>query len=263
MRQVVTQQVNAKGAANPRLLPDSQHRPDSFSQAIEARASPRTSEKDALQLPISSASMARYLEGSVKQGSSTSGSQSSISLPPVPQLVVDSAIEDEGQALSDAAREKERLRQETEEAEMAEYDVASKLRRRGGYKAAGDENGEGEQASEAKSEKISSTYPPTTSTAPLVSGDRSTQEALSSELLRMASILKNQTISFSSALERDRKLLESTDQQLSQNLDLMTRTRGRLGEYAHKARGMGWLTLGTVIMVVITWMLMFVVIKLT
>lgn len=208
--------------------------------------------------------MARYLEGSIKQSTSMPGAHSSVSLPPVPRLVVESASEQEGETPDDAAREKARLRQEAEEAEMAEYEAASRLRRRGGYKAAGEEDGEVKEAGELKDEKKSSTtYPPTTSTAPLVSGDRSTQEALSSELLRMASILKNQTISFSSALERDRKLLESTDQQLSQNLDLMTRTRGRLGEYAHKARGMGWLTLGTGIMVVMTWVLMFVVIKLT
>ncbi|PWN21912.1 hypothetical protein BCV69DRAFT_159792 [Microstroma glucosiphilum] len=237
----------------------------SASQAIDSRtASPRLSETVAVQSYLSSASMARYLERSIKQSSRKAGSHSSISLPPVPRLVVGSNSQPEGETLDQAAREKARLRQEAEEAEMAEYETASNLRRRGGYKAANDESEDGERAGGTKDEKAASTsYPPSTSTAPVVSGDRSTQEALSSELLRMASILKNQTISFSSALERDRKLLESTDQQLSQNLDLMTRTRGRLGEYAHKARGMGWLTLGTVVMVVITWMLMFVVIKLT
>lgn len=79
----------------------------------------------------------------------------------------------------------------------------------------------------------------------------------------MASALRSQSITFSEALERDRKLLESTDEHLAKNLDLMTRTRGRLGEYAHKARGMGWLTLGTIIVVVLIWVVMFVIIKLT
>lgn len=97
----------------------------------------------------------------------------------------------------------------------------------------------------------------------LLQSDRKIQDALSSELLRMASRLKANSLSFAEALERDRKLVESTGEKLQGNLDLMTRTRGRLGDYAKKARGLGWFTFGSILVVIFSWVLLFVVIKLT
>lgn len=117
------------------------------------------------------------------------------------------------------------------------------------------------------------TYPPPTSTAAapgraggdttILQSDRATHEALSSELLRMASILKSNSLAFADSLERDRLLLEKAGTDLTQNLDLMTRTRGRLGVYSKKARSMGWFTLSAILVVVISWMLMFLLIRLT
>lgn len=222
----------------------------------------------------------RYLEESIRQNPHT---PLQVRLPPPPKLIV---VPDEDNA-SESFEERARRIQDEEE-DLAEYDRtaanAYSLRKRKGHVAAGDEDdgGEGNDASEHAQHTQESqrsgknTYPPQSndaekssrgpSSAPdgsLLSSDRNTQEALSTELLRMAGVLKNQSVSFSSALERDRKLLESADEKLLQNLDIMTKTRGRLGEYAHKARGMGWFTLGTVIMVVISWVVMFVVIRLT
>lgn len=93
--------------------------------------------------------------------------------------------------------------------------------------------------------------------------DRSLQDALSSELLRMASVLKANTAAFSESLERDRVLVEEASGRLDQNLGLMTRTRGQLGVFSKKARNMGWFTIGSIVCVVACWMLMFVVIRLT
>lgn len=98
---------------------------------------------------------------------------------------------------------------------------------------------------------------------PRLQSDRSLQDALASELLRMASVLKANTAAFSESLERDRVLVEEASGRLDQNLGLMTRTRGQLGVFSKKARSMGWFTIGSIVCVVVCWMLMFVVIRLT
>ncbi len=108
------------------------------------------------------------------------------------------------------------------------------------------------------------TAPATSSTSEtILQSDRATHEALSSELLRMASILKSNSLAFADSLERDRLLLEKAGTDLGQNLDLMTRTRGRLGVYSKKARGMGWFTLSAIVVVIVSWMMMFLLIRLT
>lgn len=109
-----------------------------------------------------------------------------------------------------------------------------------------------------------STAPTTTSASEtILQSDRATHEALSSELLRMASVLKSNSVAFADSLERDRLLLEKAGTDLGQNLDLMTRTRGRLGVYSKKARSMGWFTLSAILVVVVSWMIMFLLIRLT
>ena len=101
------------------------------------------------------------------------------------------------------------------------------------------------------------------SRAPMLQSDRSLQDALSSELLRMAGVLKANTVAFSESLERDRVLVESATGRLDQNLSLMTRTRGQLGVFSKKARSMGWFTLGSIASVIVCWVLMFIVIRVT
>ncbi|KAJ9475913.1 hypothetical protein PHBOTO_006000 [Pseudozyma hubeiensis] len=110
-----------------------------------------------------------------------------------------------------------------------------------------------------------STSAPTTTSASetILQSDRATHEALSSELLRMATVLKSNSLAFADSLERDRLLLEKAGTDLGQNLDLMTRTRGRLGVYSKKARSMGWFTLSAILVVIVSWMLMFLLIRLT
>lgn len=102
-----------------------------------------------------------------------------------------------------------------------------------------------------------------TSSATSLQSDQTRRDALSSELLRMASVLKQNSAAFTDALERDRILVEQAGERLGQNLDLLTRTRGKLGVFSKKARSMGWLTLGSIAAVLISWIAMFVVIKLT
>ncbi|PWN29086.1 hypothetical protein BDZ90DRAFT_259143 [Jaminaea rosea] len=201
-------------------------------------------------LHLSPSAIARQLQESI-----ASQHLATITLPPTPKLVVN---EDPHPSAPGDDPEKRRLALEQREDDISEYEQGAAVRRRQGYMR--DEDGDRTEKAPTTSEKPSSSSAPS---QPLLSTERTTQEALSNELLRMASVLRSQTVSFSDALERDRKLLESADEKLIQNMDVMTRTRGKLGEYAQQARGMGWFTLGTVLMVVVTWVIMFVVIKLT
>ncbi|WFD31109.1 hypothetical protein MSPP1_002142 [Malassezia sp. CBS 17886] len=105
--------------------------------------------------------------------------------------------------------------------------------------------------------------PPQETGATSLQSDRGVQDALSSELLRMASVLKRNSAAFTDALERDRKLVEETTGRLDNNLTLMTRTRGQLGVFSKKARSMGWFTVTSIVMVLLSWAVMFVVIRLT
>lgn len=104
---------------------------------------------------------------------------------------------------------------------------------------------------------------PPTDAPPTLTHDSDVRDALSSELLRMAGVLKRNTIAFGDALERDRVLVEQAGTRLDQNLSLMTRTRGQLGVFSKKARSLGWFTLTSMAMVLVSWVMMYIVIKLT
>jgi hypothetical protein len=120
-----------------------------------------------------------------------------------------------------------------------------------------------EMAALRKKEKNEGDASPEQAKPTALQSDRSIQDSLSGELLRMAGILKANSMAFADALERDRQILEQAGEKLQGNLTLMTRTRGKLGEYSRKARGMGWLTLGSVAVVCASWVVMFVLIRLT
>lgn len=92
---------------------------------------------------------------------------------------------------------------------------------------------------------------------------RAVHAGLMGELVRMATVLKGNSIALGQALERDRHLVENAEDKLSTNLDFMTRTRGRLGKYTHIARSSTWLTIYSVVTVVASWILIFVVIRIT
>lgn len=135
-----------------------------------------------------------------------------------------------------------------EDDELQQYEAATKLRQRKKPPSKGD------------AEKDQQTLEPQPTA---LQSERSIQDALSGELLRMAGVLKANSVRFADALERDRKVLEEAGEKLQANLTLMTRTRGRLGEYSRKARGMGWITLGSIAVVGMSWAVMFVIIRLT
>ncbi|EPQ30581.1 uncharacterized protein PFL1_02105 [Pseudozyma flocculosa PF-1] len=147
------------------------------------------------------------------------------------------------------------------EAELDEYDRAAASRRPRGPQGTPTTSSSSPTGPNAPA--TASPPPPANQSDTILQSDRATHEALSSELLRMASVLKTNSLAFADALERDRMLVEKAGDGLSSNLDLMTRTRGRLGIYSKKARSMGWLTLGSIAVVVVSWVFMFFVIRLT
>lgn len=143
-----------------------------------------------------------------------------------------------------------------DEDDMEAYETAASARRREAEKGGAARDREQEREGEKKSAEEEA--PPTA-----LQSDRSLQDSLSGELLRMAGALRANSLAFADALERDRKIVEAAGEKLEGNLTLMTRTRGKLGEYSKKARGMGWMTLASVATVCISWVIMFVIIKLT
>ncbi|KAL9932727.1 hypothetical protein V8E36_008426 [Tilletia maclaganii] len=147
----------------------------------------------------------------------------------------------------------------TEDVE-AEYGSGSRL-----TPSLGD--GGGDAGAASISTPVPTTYPPeqdsSTTVAPPLAPDQPLHDALSSELLRLSTVLKSNALAFGASLERDRLLLAKSSDQLGANLDFMTRTRGRLGEYSRKARGMGWFTLGSIAVVMASWVLCFILIRLT
>lgn len=97
----------------------------------------------------------------------------------------------------------------------------------------------------------------------LLQHHRQTQESLSSDLLSMAGRLKANSLAFAGALERDKGVMEDAKEKLAGNLDGMTNQRARLKDVVQRAKGMGWLTLGSILVVIVSWVGLFIVIRLT
>lgn len=127
----------------------------------------------------------------------------------------------------------------------------------------GDNDPKGGDAKTSKSESASAQSNKGMSSETTLQSEQNMRDALSSELLRMASVLKQNSSAFAEALERDRVLVEQAGERLGQNLDMLTRTRGQLGVFSKKARSLGWLTLSSIVVVLISWMMMFVLIRVT
>lgn len=102
----------------------------------------------------------------------------------------------------------------------------------------------------------------TSSMSTLLSHHRSEQDALSSELATMASRLKQNSLAFSSLLEKDKQLLSTAEEKLEGNLVGMTGTRERLKSYSKKGGVSLWFTIGSVAAVACAWFFMFALMRL-
>lgn len=90
-----------------------------------------------------------------------------------------------------------------------------------------------------------------------------TQEELSSQLAAMASQLKANSLRFTDALVKDKAVLEGAEEKLQGNLTKMQKERGRLGVLRGKSGSTTWLVLGSLVVVMIAWVVTFLLIRIT
>ena len=88
-------------------------------------------------------------------------------------------------------------------------------------------------------------------------------EELSAQLAQMATQLKRNAIHFSDTLAKDQAVVEETKLKLESNYDSTHRERTRLRDHSGKSRGTTWLTLFSIIAVLVSFFVMFFIIRLT
>ena len=79
----------------------------------------------------------------------------------------------------------------------------------------------------------------------------------------MATQLKNNTIHFASSLDKDKSILGDAQEKLERNLDVMTKERTRLRDHRSKSWGTTWITLLSIVVAIIGFILTFFVIRFT
>jgi hypothetical protein len=89
------------------------------------------------------------------------------------------------------------------------------------------------------------------------------QEELAEQLAQMAGQLRRNAEHFSSALVADQGVLRAAEEKVGANLDVMKRERVRLRDHRGKALGTTCLTISSVVVVAIAFLVMFFVIRFT
>lgn len=79
----------------------------------------------------------------------------------------------------------------------------------------------------------------------------------------MASQLKANSLRFTDALVKDKAVLEGAEEKLQGNLTKMQKERGRLGVLRGKSGSTTWLVLGSLVVVMIAWVVTFLLIRIT
>ncbi|KAH6906476.1 hypothetical protein BKA70DRAFT_1190361 [Coprinopsis sp. MPI-PUGE-AT-0042] len=100
-----------------------------------------------------------------------------------------------------------------------------------------------------------------TSRKPQSAAHASLQEELSSQLESMAAQLKRNAIHFSTNLANDKAVVEAAGEKLERNYDVMQVEKGRLGRLNKITGGTTWMTLGIVLVVLLTFIVMIGVIR--
>jgi len=89
------------------------------------------------------------------------------------------------------------------------------------------------------------------------------QTELTDQLSMLSHQLKLNALHFSDRLAADSSVVKEAEEKLEGNLDKMKKERVRLKDYSGRASGTTWLVLLTVAVVILAWMLMFFIIRLT
>lgn len=117
-----------------------------------------------------------------------------------------------------------------------------------------------------------SSHPTTTPTKPTTNSEKQTayiatslqtQEDLSLQLAEMAKQLKLNALHFTNALEKDRAVVQDAEEKLEGNLTKVKAQRSRLLVHSGKSGKTTWLVLGSMVVVLIAWVLLFLVIRIT
>ncbi|KAI9061712.1 hypothetical protein FKP32DRAFT_1575345 [Trametes sanguinea] len=88
-------------------------------------------------------------------------------------------------------------------------------------------------------------------------------EELSAQLAQMATQLKRNAVHFADALEKDKAVVQETQEKLELNHDVMSKERVRLRDHRSKSWGTTWITILSIVVVLIGFFLTFLVIRVT
>lgn len=89
------------------------------------------------------------------------------------------------------------------------------------------------------------------------------QEEMSAQLAQMATQLKRNALHFSNSLEKDKALVQETQEKLERNFDVMSKERVRLRDHRSKSWGTTWIVVLSMLVAVIGFVLTFFVIRFT
>lgn len=98
---------------------------------------------------------------------------------------------------------------------------------------------------------------------PALQNSAAVQEELTAELARMAAQLRRNAEHFRKKLEEERPLVDGAAEKLDTNLGQLEGTRVRLRDRGKEARGTTFLTLGAIVGVLVAFVAMVLVIRVT
>ena len=86
---------------------------------------------------------------------------------------------------------------------------------------------------------------------------------MSEQLANMAAQLKRNAVHFAGALEKDKSVVTEAQEKMERNFDVMTKERVRLRDHRSKSWGTTWITVLSLVVVLIGFIMTFFVIRLT
>lgn len=101
------------------------------------------------------------------------------------------------------------------------------------------------------------------STGAILQNSRAIQEELSEQLAQMATQLKRNALHFATSLENDKGVVLEAQEKLERNYDVMTKERIRLRDHHSKSWGTTWITILSIVVAIIGFVLTLFVIRLT
>jgi SNARE protein 1 len=102
-----------------------------------------------------------------------------------------------------------------------------------------------------------------TATPTLLQNSRALQEELSEQLALMATQLRRNATHFADSLVKDKSVVEAMQEKLEGNFDFMKKERVRLRDFRGKSGGTTCLVIMSILVVLVAFMLMVMVIRVT